>query len=216
MTVNELIAMWEPYKGTYGKHAIATRIHRAFSWLKRADQVIDDSDLDIVMLSLWISFNSLYGRWDGSRHEPESDRQGWRAFLDRMLEIDSAQAISKTLIEHKNLVREILDDSFLQNHYWKDPTLEKARKTTRSKQEALTWYIEERWSLILDEVMQDIYLLRCQLVHGAATYNSKLNRPALRHCTDMLQHILLATVSVLIQDGRDEDWGEMCYPPIRA
>ena len=64
--------------------------------------------------------------------------------------------------------------------------------------------------------MDRIYLMRCQLVHGAATYGGRLNRVALRRCSTMLSHLLRAMLVVMIDYGADEDWGIMCYPPIEA
>jgi hypothetical protein len=56
--------------------------------------------------------------------------------------------------------------------------------------------------------------MRCQLVHGAATYGGKLNRTSLGRCVTMMQRILPAVLGVWIDWGADEDWGDMCYPPI--
>ena len=56
--------------------------------------------------------------------------------------------------------------------------------------------------------------MRCQLVHGAATYGGKLNRTSLKHCVTMMQRLLPAMLLVWIDHGADEDWGPMCYPPV--
>ena len=56
--------------------------------------------------------------------------------------------------------------------------------------------------------------MRCQLVHGAATYGGKLNRTSLKRCVVMMQRLLPALPSVRIDHGADEDWGPMCYPPM--
>jgi len=59
-----------------------------------------------------------------------------------------------------------------------------------------------------------IYLLRCQLVHGAATLRSGLNREAVRHCATMAGLLVATFLLVWIDHGADEDWGIMCYPPV--
>jgi hypothetical protein len=59
-----------------------------------------------------------------------------------------------------------------------------------------------------------VYVMRCQLVHGAATYGGKLNRTSLKHCVTMIQKVLPALLLVWIDHGADEDWGPMCYPPL--
>ncbi len=59
-----------------------------------------------------------------------------------------------------------------------------------------------------------MYLLRCQLVHGAATFGSRLNRTALKHCTTLMQLLMPAMLLVWIDHGAEEDWGLLCYPPV--
>jgi len=75
--------------------------------------------------------------------------------------------------------------------------------------------IEGRWGLILDRLVDRIYLLRCQLTHGAATYGGSLDRRSLKHCATMLGHLMPAVILVVIDHGCDADWGPMCYPPMR-
>ncbi len=55
--------------------------------------------------------------------------------------------------------------------------------------------------------------MRCQVVHGAATYGGKLNRTSLKRCVMMMQGMLSAVLEVWIEKGADADWGPMCYPP---
>ena len=69
---------------------------------------------------------------------------------------------------------------------------------------------------VLDRLIERIYLLRCQLIHGAATCGGKLNRTALRRSTKMLSHLMPAVLLVIIDHGADEDWGLLCYPPMES
>ena len=39
-------------------------------------------------------------------------------------------------------------------------------------------------------------------------------RTALKRCSIMLGHLLPALVTVIADHGADEDWGELCYPPL--
>ena len=69
--------------------------------------------------------------------------------------------------------------------------------------------------MVLDEILDRVYLMRCQLVHGAATYGGTLNRTSLKWCVMMMQRLLPAMLLVWIDHGADEDWGPMCYPPVK-
>lgn len=218
MSTHELRRQWKPHKLRLQElqpdHPTNVRFHRACSWLQRVEQMADGQDLDLALTCQWIAFNSLYGQWDAKLAEPRPDRECWRTFLDRMLALDAEGHIADLLVEHKKLALTILDDSYLAGFFWKNPSTQQALKKTRDRHQAPTWYLEKRWSLILEQVLERIYLLRCQLMHGAATHGSRLNRTSLRHGTWMLGHLMGAFMHIWIDHGSDEDWGPMCYPPV--
>jgi hypothetical protein len=217
-TLRELRRRWKPHKERLQQidpeHPTNVRFHRACSWLGRVEQ-IDGDDLDLALLGRWTAFNALYGQWDKAAREPVRDAASWRAFLDLILKLDGDGRIADMLVEHKPLVVSILEDEYLSRFFWEKPGDERARKSKKVMYDARTWYLEGKWMLILDRLIERIYLLRCQLVHGAATYNGALNRTAARRCSTMLGRLLPAVLLVWIDHGADEEWGAMCYPPLR-
>ncbi|MEQ8785527.1 MAG: HEPN domain-containing protein [Pirellulaceae bacterium] len=218
-TVHLLRRRWKPHKERLlakgGEQTTCIRFHRACSWLARTEDGAgaEDHDLDLDLISLWIAFNSLYGQWDEQRQEPKPDRETWRAFVDAILRLDRSEYVSGALTDHKRLVMTLLEDKHLSKFFWQEPSAEWAGQSRRSKYKAGNWYTEHRWTMILDHVLDRIYLMRCQLVHGAATYGGKLNRTSLRRCVTMMQRLLPAFLLVWIDHGSDEDWGPICYPP---
>jgi len=217
LDIQELRRRWKPNKERLAgsdREATSIRFHRACSWLARVEATADQQDQDFGLIGLWIAFNALYGQWDACKREPRPDREGWRAFLDRILRLDVDGRVSATLREHKRLVMSLFEDEYLSSFFWEDPSAMRAGQSRRSAHRAATWYLENRWKLILDELLDRIYLMRCQLIHGAATYGGKLNRTSVRWCTLMLRHLLLAILTVWIDRGAEEDWGPMCYPPL--
>lgn len=84
------------------------------------------------------------------------------------------------------------------------------------RHKAESWYTQKDWGIILEKLVDRIYLLRCQLVHGAATLRSRMNRTAVKHCTTMMAKLMPTLLLVWIDHGADEDWGIMCYPPVDA
>jgi len=108
----------------------------------------------------------------------------------------------------------ILDDEYLSGFFLEEPSDIWASKSKKAKYDARTWYVEGKWGMILDRLLKRIYLLRCQLVHGAATFGGKLNRKSLERCITMMRHSLNAFLLVVIDHGADEKWGAMCYPPL--
>ena len=181
--------------------------------MQRAEQATKD-DLDFALLSHWIAFNSLYGQWDHEAKEPQPDNACWRRYLERMLVLDKNSHIVDTLVENKPLVMSIFEDEFLSRYFWQEPTGKRASQSKKTMYDARTWFIQGSWLLILDRLFERIYLLRCQLVHGASTFNSSLNRTSIRHCYQAMDHLMRAFLQVWITFGADEDWGVMCYPPL--
>ncbi len=216
--VEGLRQRWQPQKerlkALQSDHPTVVRFHRACSWLTAVEALDPTSHADVILLHQWIAFNALYGQWDASSREPAADRTTWQSFLSRLVKIDRSQHIVSTLQEHKPLVLRILENAYLSRYFWQDPSEKSAGKARATQKTALGWYVSGDWFRILDQLVERIYLLRCQLAHGAATCGGKLNRTALKHCTIMMTRLLPAVLNVWIDHGADEDWGPMCYPPL--
>ena len=224
-TVPELRRLWKPHKerlaAIQSDHPTAVRVHRAFSWLGLTETLDAESQADLVLIHQWIAFNALYGQWDENQREPVADRQSWQSFLAKVVKLDASQQLVTVLTDHKRLVMAILGNAYLNRCFWSDGDaadggLQDPKRHERGRFKAQSWYVERRWLLVLEQLLERVYLLRCQLVHGAATFNSRLNRDAMKHCTTMLRHLLPALLSVLIEHGADEDWGPLCYPPLES
>lgn len=217
-TVHDLRRQWKPHKerlaAVRNDHPTSIRFHRACSWLAEAEKLDQVDHADQILLYQWIAFNALYGQWDQTTLEPTPDRRSWQQFLTRIHALDQSQHLVAVLQDHKPLVLCILEDEYLSQFFWQAPTEHTAGRSRTGRHKALSWYVEGRWLNILEQVVARIYLLRCQLAHGASTYGSRLNRTALKHCTTMLGWLLPAFLQVWIDHGADEDWGSMCYPPI--
>lgn len=217
LTVRDLRRRWKPHKERLAQlqpdHPTAVRFHRACSWLDQAQRLDGAAQADLVLIQQWTAFNALYGCWNAATREPAADRQSWKRFLERLLKLDQSQHLLAVLQTHKPLVLTILENAYLNSHFWEDPSSEVKGRCSNARFRAQSWYVERRWLWIAEQLLERIYLLRCQLVHGAATCGSQLNREALRHCTTMLGHLLPAMLQVWIDHGADEDWGPLCYPP---
>jgi hypothetical protein len=220
LAVRDLRRRWKPHKERLaalgGEQPTSIRFHRACSWMASVEEIRDGQDHDLALISLWIAFNSLYGQWDCQKREPRSDRESWRVFIDHILRLDRDGHVSAALQEHKRLVITLFDDEYVSSYFWQEPTVERGKRARRSAFNSQSWYVERRWTQILDEVLARIYVMRCQLVHGAATHGSKLNRTSLTHCTMMMRRLLPAMLMVWIDFGAGDDWGPMCYPPIKS
>jgi len=220
LTVQELRERWQPHKarldGRRNSHPTSVRFHRACSWLEEAERLDPERQTDQILLHQWIALNALYGQWDLNLHEPVGDRPSWQVFLSRILELDATGHLVALLRENRRLVLAILGNAYLSRYFWQDPGQENAGRARQTRHRAETWYAESRWGTILDQTVERVYQLRCQLVHGAATLGSQLNRTALKHCTTLMRLLMPAMLLVWIDHGADEDWGLLCYPPVNS
>ena len=91
---------------------------------------------------------------------------------------------------------------------------EKRFNPNRDKYSIERLYTEQAWPRILDELVERIYLVRCQLVHGAATHGGSLNRETVRRCGVMLNHLLFNIITIITDYGISENWDDLCYPPV--
>jgi hypothetical protein len=58
-----------------------------------------------------------------------------------------------------------------------------------------------------------LYVLRNQLMHGGATFESVVNREQLRSGVQILEQ-LVPVIIYLVMQNSTEEWGEPCFPPI--
>ncbi len=136
-------------------------------------------------------------------------------FLTKVLQLDMDGYLGEMLVTHQALVLTLAEDEYLAGFFWKEPSAKNRQSARNLKHRVRSWYGEQNWTLVLDHLLEKIYLLRCQLIHGAATYGGKLNRVALKRSVQMLWHLLPACLLVYIDHGADQDWGLLCYPPMQ-
>ena len=74
---------------------------------------------------------------------------------------------------------------------------------------AKKYFIED----LIEVVLERLYTLRNQLIHGGATYNSKLNRSQLRDACNIMQLLVPIIIDIMLENG-EHDWGEIAYPVI--
>lgn len=216
--VRVLRRRWKKHKerlkdDPFGK-STCIRFHRACSWIVRADQLKEQGDIDLTLITLWMAFNALYGCWDVVDQSPKPDAESWKSFLDKILELDRSGYVAKALQTRREQVVDLLGNPYVNKYFWKKPEdLAALRRAKNQGKKALSWYFEQSWALLLEETLDRIYLVRCQLVHGAATFRGAKNREAVRLCVDVFDPLLIAMLNVWIDHGADEDWGKLCYPP---
>ncbi|WP_217553846.1 HEPN domain-containing protein [Vibrio metschnikovii] len=193
--------------------ALSIRVHRALSWLNKAEQCSDD---DSAFLFLWIAFNSAYAQ-DFEQKSSFGERGLFQEFLSKLVELDNQQQLSAIVWEqYSGPIRCILDNEFILQAYWDYQTGridQESWKQARSKakiaaNQALS---QNDTASVLSIVFARLYTLRNQIIHGGATFGSSANRQQLRDCTSLLQH-LVPTLITIMMNSKQAMWGEPVYP----
>lgn len=190
------------------------RVHRSISWLKRAAEFGVEAQPEARFLYLWIALNALYSRWNAEKNMPDADGASRSSFFRRTCEMDEP-TFAALLQRHRALARKILENPYIAFNFWRDPEHPKAKGWAAEDANYLERNLKNREHCkVVEQVMDRLFVLRGQIVHGASTGGSKLNRASLTAALKFLEVFVPLVVHVVIEHGANDDWPELCYRPV--
>ncbi|MFL9765117.1 HEPN domain-containing protein [Vibrio cyclitrophicus] len=193
--------------------ALSLRVHRALSWLNKAE-MSDDNDSKYIFL--WIAFNAAYAQ-DFDYKADFGERGLYQEFLTKIVSLDSDNKLSELVwSQYSTSIRLILDNEFILQAFWKYQSGDMSQEQWKNEQSKAKIAANKALSsgdtvTVLSVVFSRLYILRNQLIHGGATYNSSANREQLRDCTAVLESVVPTIISIMM-DGHGELWGDAVYP----
>ncbi len=197
-------------------HSIALRIHRALSWLQRSEQCVDDNDARFIFL--WISFNAAYANNIGD-DEQLTEQKIFSKFIGQLVHFDKDRLLYNVLwSEFSGSIRVLLKNKYVFGPFWdyqngKISEEEWKRKFAWADIAATKALSHNDSKALLINVFSRLYVLRNQIIHGGATWNSSLNRKQIRDCSNILA-IIVPVVILILMNNPKESWGEPIYPVI--
>ncbi|MFM7912230.1 MAG: hypothetical protein ACKO9W_08590, partial [Bacteroidota bacterium] len=72
---------------------------------------------------------------------------------------------------------------------------------------------KKKVAYLLRIVLDRLYVLRNQLIHGGATYKSQVNRAQVRDGANLLTALLPVMIELMMVNG-EEDWGRIYFPVV--
>jgi len=190
------------------------RCHRAISWLKRAEQERDDPDAAFIFL--WISFNAAYA-WEFGQEQSERDLV--RRFFERVITIDVEKRLHAVLFKNfTGCVRTLIDNPYLFEPFWRavrdhDASGRWEDSFKSAKRVATEAVMSGETALVAGIVIDRLYVLRNQLVHGGATHASRVNRQQVKDSVALMGQLVPLIIELMLaSDG--EDFGGISYPVI--
>nr|WP_269135255.1 HEPN domain-containing protein [Vibrio cincinnatiensis] len=197
--------------------ALSLRVHRALSWLNKAEQC---EDYDSQFIFLWIAFNAAYAQ-DFDSTQNFCERGLYQEFLAKIVNLDTSKKLSEIVwSQYSTSIRLILNNEYIFQAFWKfqarQITQEQWKQDqSKAKTAANSALASGDTTTVLSILFSRLYTLRNQLLHGGTTYNSLANREQLRDCTSLLSSIVPVVIEVMM-DGTGQIWGDAIYPLLEA
>ena len=195
---------------------LGLRVHRAISWLGRAEA--EKTDADVRFILLWVAFNSAYASEIDA--DAANERKSFKAFFDTLVSLDASHRIYDAVWERfSQEIRLLLANRYVFAPFWHkqnglaghDDWEEKLAAGQRQIATAMKQFDTGRILLVL---FDRLYVLRNQLVHGGATWNSSINRAQVKDGAAVLGWLLPVFIDIMLENP-DQDWGSPFYPVVR-
>ena len=193
--------------------ALRLRIHRALSWLIRSEQEADDPDTRFILQ--WIALNAAYAREFG-REETERDRA--RGFVETLVRLDANKLLHQALFQQfTGPIRTLIDNKFTFEPFWTamrthDSSGRWEESFANSKKAAFAAVMQGDTAKVLGIVFDRLYVLRNQLIHGGATWNSQINRAQVADGIAILGTLVPLVLAIMME--HPQDYGDVLYPVV--
>ena len=193
---------------------LAVRLHRAISWLKCAEE--NTTNHDLQFLSLWISYNACYAI-DEKMEDDFTERKQFNEFISKLVSHDHENRFYNLLWQKfSGPVRLIIDNQFIYKPFWDAQRGEKVnwkKLFEKSIEDANRFLAKNEVTKLIEVVLDRLYMLRNQIMHGGATYKSKVNRAQVRDSCNILKLFIPIIIDIMMEHW-EEDWGEIYYPVV--
>lgn len=213
-----MMLLEEIFKSQKSKYsdAFILRIQRGLSWLKKANDLQDD--LDLQFISLWVCVNAIYAQ-DVQLTEK---KPYFLQFIDSIFNNDIHGKIHGLLWGKLQLpIQHLLNNPYIYQGYWdyQNQNMSALACQTGLAQEKqnITIALENKASAtILQILFSRLYTLRKQLLNGGATYHSAINRKQLKDGCRVLSTLLPVFILLLLENVQAMDLKKPFYPSVQV
>ncbi|EWH07475.1 hypothetical protein AT00_02940 [Pseudoalteromonas lipolytica SCSIO 04301] len=195
---------------------LGLRVHRALSWLEKSEHCDEDQDSQFIFL--WIAFNAAYAQDTEVLRHTESE--AFSLFIAKLVELDESNKLYNLIwAEFSSSVRVLLDNQYVYQPFWdyqngKLTEQEWKERFAKAKVAANNALSSKRTDLLVAIILQRLYTLRNQLIHGGATWQSSANRSQIRDGVAFLSKLVPIIVDIMM-DNPQVLWGSANYPVVK-
>ena len=214
LTYETLVERKQEVEGSLHRHT-SLRIHRSLSWMTRASKQHDDDDSQFIFF--WLSFNALYAREkEGHTEFVESEREACKMFCQKIAKLDKNNHIYDALWEKfSDTIRNLLRNKYIFQPFWNNYNgyvgeSNWEARFLKAQEKGLVALQSENTSLILQLIFDRLYVLRNQIFHGSATWQSSINRDQVKDARNILAILLPIMLDLMLSNPRVR-WGRPCF-----
>ncbi len=196
------------------------RVHRAISWIGRAEA--ERIDPDAAFIFFWIAFNATYAdETDFGEEIPLGERRQFVKLIERLVALDEDARIHAAIWDRfRGPIAKLMENRYVYRPFWQNQngvpgTQDWARKWRKSADRFVRSMADKNTAFVLREVFDRLYMLRCQMIHGGTTWNSKVNRSQVKDGAAILGTLLPVMIDIML-DNPEEDWGTPFYPVVKS
>ncbi|MBA6350397.1 hypothetical protein H4J70_20080 [Colwellia sp. BRX8-9] len=192
---------------------LSLRVHRALSWLNRAEQAEGDQDAQFIFL--WIAFNAAYSNEIDDYHR-FTEQETFRNFIDRLCQLDEGNLLSDLVWkEFTSSIRVLLSNQYVFQPFWDYQNQKKTEAQWQDDFKSSNAFAHKalghkNTSAVLSVIFSRLYTLRNQSLHGGATWNSSVNRDQMRDAVAFMSKFIPSVIKIMM-DSANELWGDPCY-----
>ena len=196
--------------------SLSLRVHRALSWLNRAEQETEDQDAKFIFL--WVAFNAAYANEVRDR-EDFSERRLFQGFLRRLIDSDTDKLLYELVWnQFSGAIRLMIDNKYVFQPFWDYHNGQKTEEQWQqffqlSKTSARRALGRMNTSKVMLVMFDRLYTLRNQLLHGGATWNSTINRSQITQGAEIMEQVVPIVIHLMMNDHQ-RVWGDACYPVV--
>ncbi len=194
---------------------LSLRVHRALSWLEKAEQCEDE---DSKFIFLWIGFNAAYAT-DIDAQYRLNERESFQNFFQKLVDLDEKNELYELLwSEFSSGVRALLDNKYVFQPFWDYQNGKVSEEDWKASFSAAKTVANKSLAnrdtpKVLSVIFDRIYTLRNQIFHGGATFGSSVNRAQVKDSASFLHQVLVITIGIML-GAPNTLWGDPYYPVV--
>lgn len=194
---------------------LGIRLHRSISWLQCAEQ--QEKDPDLMFITQWIAFNACYAM-DMNSQSSKTEREKFKGFIATLVKLDHEQRIFNILWQKfSGPVKILIENEYVFRGFWdfqRGDAKEWKKTFEKSHEDAIRYMSANNVGGVLEILLDRLYILRNQLMHGGATYKSKLNRKSVKDGSRILEMLIPIIIEIILENP-EEDWGKLLFPVVK-